>query len=59
MTRCIENIDLVAVVIESHYGRSHGNTALFFDLHKVGRGGSSDFVAFHGSRGVNRAAEEQ
>ena len=39
VTRGIQNIDAIAVILELHNGRGNGNTALLFDLHPVGGSG--------------------
>ena len=36
MSRCIQNVDAVAVVVELQYGRGDGNASLLLDLHPVG-----------------------
>ena len=59
VARGIENVDLAALVFETHDGRSDRNTALTFDLHEVGGGSLLDFIAFDRSRDVDGAAEEQ
>ena len=59
VARGIENVNLVVAVVETHHGRSHRNTALFFDFHPVAGGGFLDFVAFDGTGDMDSAAIEQ
>ena len=58
MARGVQNVDAKAVVAELHHGRSHGDTALFFDLHPV-RGGRAGAFALHLTGLCNRAAVKQ
>ena len=37
MTRSIEDIDFIIVIVELHYGSSYGDTTLFFNIHPVRR----------------------
>ena len=46
-------------IVELHYGRGHGNTALLFDFHPVGSGEFAAFFAFYRTRALNRAGEQQ
>ena len=35
MSRCIQNVDTISVIMELKYGRGDGNTSLLLDLHPV------------------------
>ena len=59
VTRGVENIDLAALVLESHHRRCDRNTSLAFDLHEVRCCSFLDLVAFDGAGDMNRTAEEQ
>ena len=39
VTRCIEDINLIVMVVKFHHGGSDRDTTLLFDVHPVGRGG--------------------
>ena len=42
---CVEDVDLDILVVETHHRRSHRDTSLTLDLHKVGCSTLLDFVA--------------
>ena len=44
VTRSIENVDFIVVVIESHHGSSNRDSTLLFNLHPVGCSGFLDLV---------------
>ena len=50
---------MVVVVVKTHHGSSHGDTALFLDLHPVGGGCFANFIRFHGSSYVDSTSVEQ
>ena len=50
---------MVVVVVKTHHGSSHGDTALLLDLHPVGGGGFANLIAFYGSRYVDSTSVEQ
>ena len=55
----VEDVDLVAFIVEGHGGGGDGDAALLFDLHPVGGGGAADLVRLHGAGYVDGAAEEE
>ena len=59
----VEDIDFIVfvleLVVESHHGGGHRDTALFFYLHPVGGRRLADFVRLDGSGHMDGAAEEQ
>ena len=55
----VEDVDLVAFIIEGHGGGGHGDAALLLDLHPVGGGGAADLVRLHGAGYVDGATEEE
>ncbi len=55
----IENIDAAAVIFKLHDRRSHGNSALLFDLHPVRDRMTGILLALDGTCHCDRAAVEQ
>ena len=59
MSRGIQNVDAVAVVIELQNGRGNGNTTLFLDLHPVGYGMARSRFSFYGTGEIDRSSVQQ
>ena len=59
MTRGIQDVDLVASVLESHDGGRHGDTTLLLDLHPVTRRSLLDLVTLDGTCYVDSSPEEK
>ena len=59
VTRGIEDIDAVAVIVELHNGRGNGNTTLLLDLHPVGCRVMRGFSGLNGTGHVNGASVEK
>ena len=59
VTRRIENIDFIIVVIKLHHGGSYRDTTLLLDVHPVGCGGLFDLVRLYRSRYLNLTSEKQ
>ena len=59
MARGVQNVNAKAVVAELHHGRSHGDTALFFDLHPVRNRVAGIFLSLYGARLGDGAAVKQ
>ena len=59
VTGCIENVDLIIAVIETHDRSGNRNAALLFDLHPVGCGRFFDLVRFHGTGDMDSTAEKK
>ena len=59
VTRSVEDVDLIVVVVELHDGCGHGDTALLLNLHPVGGGGLLDFVTLDGTCHLDLSAEEE
>ena len=59
MTRGIQDVDLVASVLESHHGGRYGDTTLLLDLHPVTRRGLLDLVTLDGTCYVDSSPEEK
>ena len=49
MSRCIQNVDTVIIIIELQYGRGNRNTSLLLDLHPVGNCMSCGCFSFYGT----------
>ena len=56
VTRGVENIDMIVLIIEAHDGGRYGYTTLLLDLHPVGGRRLADLV---GLDHMNRTAVEQ
>ena len=59
VTRRIEDIDFIVVVIELHHGGCYRDTTLLFDVHPVGCRCLLDFVALYGTCHLNLTTEQQ
>ena len=59
VSRGIQNVDAVAVVIELQNGRGNGNTTLFLDLHPVGYGMARSRFSFYGTGEIDRSSVQQ
>ena len=59
VTRCIEDVDFIVVVIELHHGGGYRDTTLFFDVHPVGCSCLLDLIAFYGTGYLYLSPEEQ
>ena len=59
VTGRIEDIDLRALILETHHRGGHRDTALALDLHKVRGGSLLDFIAFHGTRHMDCTTKQQ
>ena len=59
VTRSIENIDFVIVIIKLHYRSGYRDTTLFFNIHPVRRRRLLYLVAFHRARHLNLTAKQQ
>ena len=59
VTRCVQNVDFVAGIIECHDGGSYRDTTLLLDFHPVGRGRLLDLVGFDCTGYVDRSTKQQ
>ena len=59
MSRCIQNIDAVAVIIKLQNGRRDGNTTLLLDLHPVGHRMPCGRLSLYGTGQIDRSAVQQ
>jgi hypothetical protein len=59
VARRVEQVDLVARVLELHHARRHRDAALLLELHPVARGMALRATRLHGAGEVDRAAVEQ
>ena len=59
MARGVEQVDDVIVIVELHHRTRHGNAALLFDFHPVGRGVTGGLTALDGAGHLNGAAEQK
>ena len=59
VSRGIQNVDAVAVVIELQNGRGNGNTTLFLDLHPVGYGMARSRFSFYRTGEIDRSSVQQ
>ena len=56
VTRGIEDVDMIATVVESHDRGRHRYSTLFLDLHPVGGSGLTNLITLHRSGYVNSTA---
>ena len=59
VSRGVEDIDLIVLVLKAHYGGGDGDAALLLDLHPVGGGGAADLIALDRPGDVDRPSEEE
>ena len=59
VTRSIEDIDFIIVIVELHYGSGYGDTTLFFNIHPVRRCRLLYLVALYRTRHLNLTAKQQ
>ena len=59
VTRRVEDVDLVASILEAHDGGSYGDTALFLDLHPVTGSSLLDLVTLDSTSYVDGSPEEE
>ena len=59
VTWCVENVDLVTLVVKLHHRGGYRDTTLFLDVHPVRGGCLSYLVALHGAGHLYLSAKEQ
>ena len=59
VSRRVENVDLVVMIVKLHDRSRHRDTPLFLDIHPVRGGCFSDLVAFHCSCHLDLSSKEQ
>ncbi|EWS64606.1 hypothetical protein Y695_02148 [Hydrogenophaga sp. T4] len=59
VARGVEQVDHAVAVFHLHHGRRHGDAALLFDLHPVGRGVARGLARLHRASDVDGAREQQ
>ena len=59
VTRGIQDIDLIVMIVELHHAGSHGDATLFLYVHPVAGGCLAYLVTLHGTSHLNLSAEEQ
>ena len=59
VSRCIQNVDALSLIVELQHGGGHGDTSLLLDLHPVGHRMLAGLPALDGSGQVDGAAVQQ
>ncbi|MNC26072.1 hypothetical protein D3C75_741890 [compost metagenome] len=59
VTRCVQNIDAVAFVVELHHRGGNRNPPLLFDFHPVGGGMAVGFPSFNRTGKADGASEQK
>ena len=59
MSRGVQDVDAVAIVVELEYGGCYGDSSFFFDFHPVGYGVTGGCFSFYASGEVDSAAVEK
>ena len=59
MSRCVQNVDAIPVIIKLKHRGCNGNTSLFLDFHPVRYGMSCSRFALHGAGQIDCASVQK